>query len=166
MLFVYITVIISFLLDGVLSNFLNYMLGDISIFNPLLTIVTIIMIYPYFKKDENKYFITSFILGFLYDLFYTNLLFTDVILFLLLALIYSYLYKKLEVNVLTTAFSICLIISIYEIILAFLLFIFDIVPVTFSEVSYLIVNSLLLNVIYGEILYLISRITKRKRRLN
>ena len=54
MLFVYITVIISFLLDGVLSNFLNYMLGDISIFNPLLTIVTIIMIYPYFKKDENK----------------------------------------------------------------------------------------------------------------
>lgn len=43
MLFVYITVIISFLLDGVLSNFLNYMLGDISIFNPLLTIVTIIM---------------------------------------------------------------------------------------------------------------------------
>ena len=86
-------------------------------------------------------------------------------LFLLLALIYSYLYKKLEVNVLTTAFSICLIISIYEIILAFLLFIFDIVPVTLSEVSYLIVNSLLLNVIYGEILYLISRITKRKRRL-
>ena len=93
MLFVYITVIISFLLDGVLSNFLNYMLGDISIFNPLLTIVAIIMIYPYFKKDENKYLITSFILGFLYDLFYTNLLFTDAILFLLLALIYSYLYK-------------------------------------------------------------------------
>ena len=56
-------------------------------------------------------------------------------------------------------------ISIYEIILAFLLFIFDIVPVTFSEVSYLVVNSLLLNVIYGEILYLISRITKCKRRL-
>ena len=54
MLFVYITVIISFLLDGVLSNFLNYMLGDISIFNPLLTIVTIIMIYPYFKKDEKS----------------------------------------------------------------------------------------------------------------
>ena len=64
------------LLDGVLSNFLNYMLGDISIFNPLLTIVTIIMIYPYFKKDENKYFITSFILGFLYDLFYYKINYT------------------------------------------------------------------------------------------
>lgn len=166
MFFIYLTLIISFLLDGVLSNYLDYMLGDITLFNPLLTIVALLVIYPFFKKDENKYLIIAFIVGFLYDLFYTNLLFTNAILFLLLAIIYKYLYKKLEVNILTTAFSICLIITIYEITLSFLLFIFNIVPITTSEVFYLIVHSLILNVIYGDILYLISRRTKRKRRLN
>ena len=107
MFFVYLTLIISFLLDGVLSNYLDYMLGDITLFNPLLTLVALLVIYPFFKKDENKYLIIAFIVGFLYDLFYTNLLFTNAILFLLLAIIYKYLYKKLEVNILTTAFSIC-----------------------------------------------------------
>ena len=55
MFFVYLTLIISFLLDGVLSNYLDYMLGDITLFNPLLTLVALLVIYPFFKKDENKY---------------------------------------------------------------------------------------------------------------
>ena len=50
MFFVYLTLIISFLLDGVLSNYLDYMLGDITLFNPLLTIVALLVIYTFLKK--------------------------------------------------------------------------------------------------------------------
>ena len=64
------------------------------------------------------------------------------------------------------SFSILLIITIYETILSFLLFIFNIVPITFTDVTYLIIHSLILNIIYGDILYLIASKTKRKRRLN
>ena len=166
MFFVYFILITSFLLDGILSNYLDYMLGDITLFNPLLTIIALLIIYPFFRKNDNQYLVIAFITGFLYDLFYTNLLFTNAILFLLLAIIYKYLYKKLAFNIITMSFSIILIITIYETILSFLLFIFNIVPITVTDVTYLIIHSLILNIIYGDILYLIASRTKRKRRLN
>ena len=86
MFFVYFILITSFLLDGILSNYLDYMLGDITLFNPLLTIIALLIIYPFFRKNDNQYLVIAFITGFLYDLFYTNLLFTNAILFLLLAI--------------------------------------------------------------------------------
>ena len=80
-----IILIISFILDGVLTNFLPYGVENISLFTPLLTIVALVVIYNFFYHEEKKYYILSFIVGILYDLFYTNLLFLDGLLFLLIA---------------------------------------------------------------------------------
>ena len=70
-----IILICSFFLDGILSNFLPYMVGDLSIFTPMLTIVSLIVVYPFFIKKERYYFISCFVLGICYDFMYTNLLF-------------------------------------------------------------------------------------------
>jgi len=50
-----IIVIISILLDGLLSNILPYTPNALSLFTPMLTIVSLILIYPLnIKKEQNK----------------------------------------------------------------------------------------------------------------
>ena len=166
MIFQIIIVVISFLLDGILSNFLPYMTNDLSLLTPYFTIVSLIIICPFFKKERNKYYILVGITGFLYDLFYTNLLFANTIFFLLLALIIGYLYKKLESNLLTNLFFIILIIMIYHLIYSLSLLIFNVVPININNILYLIGNSLILNIFYGEILYLICKYLPHKRHIN
>ena len=61
-----IIVIISLFLDGILSNYLPYLYTNLSIFTPLLTLISIFMIYPFFKKKERTYFIIIFIIGIIY----------------------------------------------------------------------------------------------------
>ena len=154
MIFQIVIVIISFFLDGILTNYLPYMINDLSLFTPYFTIVSLIIICPFFKKQINKYYILVGIVGFLYDLFYTNLLFANTIFFLLLALIIVYLY------------FIILIIVIYHLIYAISLLVFNVVPININNILYLIGNSLILNIIYGEILYLICKYLPHKRHIN
>lgn len=161
-----IIVIISFLLDGILSNYLPYMLGDLSLFTPYFTLVSIIVIYPLFVKKLKNYYILVGITGFLYDLFYTNLLFTNTIFFLLVTYIITFLYKKMALNLLTNIFIVILSLFIYHAIFVLCLFIFNVVPIKFEKFLYLILHSIILNVIYGEVLYLICKYLPTKRRLN
>ena len=74
--------IVSFFLDGILSNFLPYMVGDLSLFTPMLTIVSFVVVYPFFIKKTKWYFVSCFFIGIFYDFMYTNLLFYNAILFL------------------------------------------------------------------------------------
>ena len=134
-----IIVIISFLLDGILSNYLPYMLGDLSLFTPYFTLVSIIVIYPLFVKKLKNYYILVGITGFLYDLFYTNLLFTNTIFFLLVTYIITFLYKKMALNLLTNIFIVILSLFIYHAIFVLCLFIFNVVPINFEKILYFIV---------------------------
>ena len=118
------------------------------------------------KKKDKDYYILVGITGFLYDLFYTNLLFTNAIFFLLIGLIVSFIYKKMELNLLTNLFLTIFVIVIYQTIFSLSLFIFNVVPVNIKSTLYLISHSLILNIIYGEILYLICKYMPHKRHLN
>ena len=88
-------IIISFLIDGILTNFLPYMVNDLSYFTPLFTLVSIFLVYPFYQKKEKKYYGTIFLLGIIYDLFYTNLLFFNAMLFLMIAITTKYIYIKI-----------------------------------------------------------------------
>ena len=166
MIFQVIIVIISLFLDGILSNFLPYMMGDLSLFTPYFTLISLVMVYPFFKKKYKDYYILVGITGFLYDLFYTNLLFANTIFFLLVTYIISFLYKKMALNLLTNIFIVILSLVIYHAIFVLCLFIFNVVPINFEKFLYLILHSIILNVIYGEVLYLICKYLPTKRRLN
>ncbi len=166
MIFQIIIVIISFFLDGILSNFLHYMMGDLSLFTPYFTLISLIAVYPFFIKKNKNYYILVGVVGLLYDLFYTNLLFTHAIFFLLIGYIVSFLYKKMQLNFFTNLLLIILVLVIYHAIFSLCLFIFNVVPITLQSTLYLIANSLILNIIYGEILYLICKYLPHKRHLN
>ena len=47
-----IIIAISIILDGVLSNFLPYTVNALSLFTPMLTVVSIFIIYPFYTKKE------------------------------------------------------------------------------------------------------------------
>lgn len=162
-----IIIILSLFFDGILTNLLPYTIDSLSLFTPLLTIVSLILIYPFYQKKLNSYYLVSLITGLIYDLLYTNLLFLNSILFLFLAFIIKYLYNNLEINYLNIILYTIILIAIYESSQALLLIVFNIVPITFSKLIYKIVHSLLLNIMYTEIIYLIvSHLPKRYLKIN
>ncbi|WP_413854736.1 rod shape-determining protein MreD [Candidatus Ruminimicrobium bovinum] len=156
--------IISLILEVILSNFLPYLNNNLSLFTPMFSIVSLFFIYSFFKKDKYRYFIFSFIFGFVYDLFFTNLLFFNGILFLAIAFLITLLYENLEINFLNIILEIVIIITVYELLTVFIILIFNLVPITPLKVLYKISHSLIINIIYGEILYFIIKHLPKKYR--
>lgn len=153
---------ISLLLDGILTNYLPFLPNDLSLFTPLLTITSLVLIYPFFRKQEKNYYITLFIIGIIYDLFYTNLLFFHAVIFLLLGLIIRFIYKNYEITPIRIIIYISIIIICYEFLEGFILYIFQIVPVSIEKVLYKIKHSLIINLLWGEIIYGILSIYIKK----
>ena len=153
---------ISLFLDGLLTNYLPYLVNDLSLFTPLLTVISIFIIYPFYRKDERKFFIILFIVGLLYDALYTNLLFFNAVLFVGIGVLTKYIYKTFEINTLKVLIYIPVIIISYETVTALILLIFNIVPITFYRLFYKISHSLILNILYGELLYIVIRILPKK----
>ena len=158
-------IIISLLLDGIVHNLLPYI--NLSLFTPLLTLISIIIIYPLYKKKKKEYLITLFITGLLYDLLYTNQLFLNGVIFILLGLIIIYLYNKITINYLTIIIISLFIIVLYISITGILLLIFKVVPISINKLLYIIKKSLLLNLIYSEILFvIINNIPNKYKKLH
>lgn len=158
----YIIVGISLIIDGILTNFLPYNVSELSLFTPLTTLVSLIIVYPLYYHKDKEYYIMAFVLGIIYDLFYTNLLFLNGFLFILVALLYVKLYREIGDGVIKILFSIFFCIVIYELFTAGIILVFNLVPLSFSKILYKIDHSLLLNLIYGEVLYLLMKLIPKK----
>lgn len=157
-----IIIAISLFVDGLLTLYLPYLPGNLSLFTPMTTIVSLLLIYPLYRKKEKTYFITIFIVGLIYDLLYTNLLFYDAIIFLLFGLIIKKIYKELDVNHFKVSLYIVFLIVLYEVLLAVFIRILNLVPITIPELIYKISHSLLFNMLYGELLFLIIKLLPNK----
>lgn len=159
--------ILSLLLDGLLTIFLPYMQNDLSLFTPLFTMISIFIIFPFYRKKEKKYFITIFILGIIYDLFYTNLLFFNSVLFIIIGIVTLYIYKNFEITPFKLILYTIIIVAIYESTTGLILFLYNIVPVTIEKIIYKIIHSLILNIIYIEIIhYIVNRIPKKYKKIS
>lgn len=162
-----IILFISIYLDGFLTLFLPYLPGGLSLFTPMFTIVSILLIYPLYRKKEKQYFITLFIVGIIYDLLYTNLLFYNAIIFEILGIITKKIYKELDVEHIKLSLYIIGLIIIYEFLFSLNILIFNLVPITISKIIYKITHSILINIIYGELIYtIIKHLPKRFKRVS
>lgn len=151
-------VCLCFLLDGILSNFLAFLPNSLSLFTPFLTLVSLLLIFPFYGKENvKKYYIFAGILGFFYDLFYTNLLFVNAFLFVTLAFFLTFLCKYIQLNYWTLPLILSFLIGVYHLLTMALLVIFHVMTPTFQDFLYLFSHSLLLNIIVGEVLYLLFR---------
>ena len=89
----------------ILENLSNIYLSSFNYFVPLFTLLSLIFIYPCFKKEKYKYYIFSSITGFIYDLFFTNFFVLNVLLFFICAFIIYYIFNKFEYNFKTILFT-------------------------------------------------------------
>lgn len=157
-----IIITLSLILDGILSNIFPYTVNNLSLFTPLLTLISIYLIYPFYKKKDKKYLITIFLTGIIYDLLYTNLIFYNAIIFTIIGIISKYIYKHYEINYLNIIIQIVLIVTIYELLNALIIILFNLVPMSITRLFYKITHSLLLNIIYSELLLIIINILPNK----
>lgn len=151
---------LSFFMDGILSKYIS----SNSLFLPLFTIVSLVIIYPYFNNNNYRYFKYIAILGLLYDIAYMNLIFYNFFIFMVLGFINIFikylLSHRLYINMLITI----ILIVTYR----FINFIF--INITTGNVSTIelfksIYSSLILNIIYCIIIYLITEWYSKKHKI-
>lgn len=152
--------IISFLLDGVISNYLPVN----GIFASLFTLVSLIIVYPYFSGDKRSYYKYAFILGLAYDLIYTDTMIFYAFLFLLLAFIITKFMLVLNDNYLNIVIITIVSIVIFRSITYVLMVITGNVSFNYHLWFKGIYSSILVNIIYALILLFISaRFNIRKK---
>ena len=150
--------IISILLDGLLTNYLPYQIGNLSLFTPLLTVVSIFIIYPFYKKKVKNYFIHIFILGIIYDLLYTNLLFFNGVVFMIIGLVSIFINKNYNLGYIRILIYTLIVIVLYESLTSFIFILFNLVPITIDNIIYKITHTIILNIIYMELLFIIIKL--------
>ena len=147
--------ILSFLLEASISNVINLS----SLFIPLFVVTSLSILYPYFKNQ--KFIVVAIICGLIYDITFTHSPFINTLSFSLISLFIMFCYNYINYNILSSNIINIVTIIVYQIINYFLLCIVDYVK--FNEMILLkcISSSLILNIVYGIIIYLILKGIKK-----
>ena len=145
-------IIISFILDSIISNFISLN----SLFMPLFTLMSLIIIYPYFNGNIKRYFITCFVTGLCYDLIYTDTIIIHAVLFLIIGFIIVKLNQFFSNNYLNVMVMAVICIIIYRFMAYNLLLITANVSFNVLALVKSIYQSLILNLIYIVLLFMIT----------
>ena len=151
-----ILLIFSFLFEGFISNYITSSLSDLNMFSTLYTLITLVVISPYFY-NEKKYYILLIIFAFLIDVTYTNTFILNVVLFIAISLIIKFLNFVLPNNVLmVNIMSLCAVV-LYHIISYIILTIINYNNYPFSLLINICLNSIIMTIIYTTFIYSISK---------
>ncbi|MBE6149861.1 MAG: hypothetical protein E7170_03990 [Firmicutes bacterium] len=154
------TTVLSFLLDGIISKYIS----TNTIFLPLLTIMSLIIIYPYFKEPY-KYFKYCSILGILYDIAYTNTIFYNFFIFIILGFIITFFYYIFSNRLLNTIILGFIVIILYKLINYLFILIFINNKLTFKVLYTNIYSSLLVNIIFLILGYILTKYYSKRHKL-
>ena len=137
-----IYLVISLVLEVVMSNFFYSTLSDVSLFTTIYTVVGLVIIYPYFNNDK-KYFLLVMICGVLFNILYTGSFVYTFLMFIIIGVIIKLLYNVFPENVFMTNLISILVITAYHV---FSLVILNVMSTT----NYAFI--LLINIVLGSIL--------------
>lgn len=155
-----LVLLISFILEGIVSN----LVPAASLFIPLFSVTALLVIYPLFNDNKIKYLIYAGSLGLLYDLVYTNTPFINVFTFLLTALVITNLCCFITINKLNLILFILFTLLFNQTINYLLLCLFRYHIFNNNTLLEGLYSSLILNVIYSYILYIVIEIINKKRK--
>lgn len=153
----YVFIIISFFLDGFISNYISIN----GIFYPLFTLMSLIIMYPYYS-DNNIFYKFTFFVGAVYDLIYTDTFIFYAFIFLIVALVIAKLSVLLADNYLSIMIITLISIILFRTISYILIVISGNIRFSFDILFKSIYSSLLLNIIYVVILNIVVTFTSKK----
>lgn len=152
-----IVLIVSFLLEGVISNFVSLN----GFMTPLFTLVALIIIYPLFD-EMSEYYKYAFVTGLVYDLFYTDTIIFHAIIFCFMAFIITRMNLVLSDNYINLLIIMAVCILIYRTFTYSLLVLVS--SMSFSLVALIlsVLKSLIINLIYSAILFFVLKRFRKK----
>lgn len=155
--------ILSLFLDGLLSFYKGLSLFNIISIQTMFTITSIVLISRVYRKRYRDYYKMCLILGFVYDLLYTNALILNMLLFPLLGFITLKLYSFFQDNLINSLIINVIILLLHHLITFIILVIVGYLPFDLIALSSDIVSILIINNLYFIILYSILKRDKIKR---
>lgn len=156
---VIVIIFLSFCIDGLFSNLVFYS----DYFYPLFSLLSLVIVYPYYKKrDFLKYLFSSICIGLLYDLVYTNTLFLNMILFSLVPIFVSYFYNLLKVNFSSSLCISFFLIIFYRVLTYLILLLVGYVYFDINNLLSSIYHSLVINFVYIAIVYYFTKYVSKK----
>ena len=162
MMMVGIVTVLSFLLEGIVSNIVGITSTWLV---PLFSIVSLIIIYPYFNHEEENFLKVCFAVGLFYDLVYTDTLVINACIFTLIGFFIRWLNSWMSNHAISVLFITFLTIFVYRILMYLILIVVGFLPFDLNTLVTSITSSLLLNLIYAEVLYLITDFMSKKYRI-
>jgi len=160
---IYFVLIFSFLFEASFSNIIS----NNSLFTPLFFLTSLVILFPYFKDKRFNFIIYCLVCGLIYDIAFADSIFVNTLSFGTISLLIVLGYNYLSYSLWSSNFLNVLILVCYRIISYLILCIVG--SISFNEILLLqgIYNSLIVNIIYGVVLYIIidkvSKIIGTKR---
>ncbi len=154
MIGVIIYVIISFLLDGIISNIIPFNLVDPSYFKTIYSVISLVIIYNYFDNPK-KYLTILITLGVFFDIIYTNTFILNIIVFLIIYIVLSNLDYIITNNIFTINLKSIVCISTYHITTYIILLLANYNNYSIKLLGLILVRSIFMTIIYTTISYLV-----------
>ena len=149
-----IYVIISFLLDGLMSNLLPFNLVDPSYLKTIYSVISLVIIYNYFDNKQ-KYLKILIVLGIFFDIVYTNTFILNVVVFLVIYIILSIVDYIIPTNIITINIKSISCIFLYHILTYITLLLANYNSYSIKLLGIILLRSIIMTIIYTTISYLI-----------
>ncbi len=147
---IFIVTFIAFILEYIVNGFFHG-----TILTGLIVFSSLILLEPYFRKNRNRYYIYCFVVGFIYDLVYTGTYFLDAGLFLFIGILICLINSFTPNNFIVTILELIVLIGFYRFLCFLFMFINGMIVFDFGIFFRSFYCSLIVNVIYGSILYFV-----------
>lgn len=163
MIIAVIYVIISFLIDSLMSNILPFNLTDPSWFKTIYSVISLVILYNYFD-NQKKYLSILIVLGIFFDIIYTNTFIVNIIVLLIIYFILSNLDYVITTNIFTINLKSITCISLYHILTYIILLLANYNNYSIKLLGIILLRSLIMTIIYTTISYIImNKIYDNKR---
>ena len=151
-----ITLIISFLLQGIVSNYLEYSYFHLSWFFTVYPLINLLVLVPYFD-NRKKCIILVLVVGLFIDILYSNILFLNVFICLIIYVISKLFHFFFPYNLFTINISNLFSILLYHILTFIILWIFQYNSYNIFACLKILSHSIIMTLIYSSIIYLIIK---------
>lgn len=159
-----ITLLISTLIQGIISNYIGYTFNNLSWFLTVYPLINILILAPYFD-NKKKYFALIVIFGLLTDIVYGNTFILNTSLFLACYQLSKFFHSFFPYNLLTINISNLLNIFFYHFVTFLILTVLRYDNYTWSILLKVLTHSIIMTIIYSSIVYLIISAINKKLEL-
>ena len=137
-------IFISFILDGIISNYFDYLVP--------LSIITSISVLSYYMED-NILLKEILIAGILYDVVYTNTIILNALVFYVLYIVTIFYNKKQDKNLINLIILNNILIFFYLAITYLILSFYQVININIKDLLIYLLNCFIFNTIYIIFLY-------------